>query len=268
MGQISSLTSIIQGYRNQLKTLESALPDNPSAEQLANLKITQTPIYAAINTSEQQLRSLNENIKSGKIASSNSVKGQNNGINTTRVYEENEKVVNTIYLTTVAKGNTNFTATQSSQLWSIASQCPLEGGSAVFKARSLYILIDAIAVFNDDDICSAAGLVLLQRPDQEITTNKKHEVAIADNITSSLMQWSVVPNPASTQVTVTYQAEDIQAKSVHLYDLAGQKVNEINFVQNVYSTRLDVTNLSSGIYWIELVLFDGTTKIQKISIIK
>ncbi len=45
------------------------------------------------------------------------------------------KMVNEIYLSTVAKGITIFNSTQITQLSNIAHQCPLTGGRAVYRAR-------------------------------------------------------------------------------------------------------------------------------------
>ncbi|MCB0849673.1 MAG: hypothetical protein KDC20_07975, partial [Bacteroidetes bacterium] len=60
-----------------------------------------------------------------------------------------QKMINEIYLSTVAKDVLEFTNDQIQDLYAIASQCPLAGGQAVYRARSLYALADKNTFFNN-----------------------------------------------------------------------------------------------------------------------
>ena len=49
------------------------------------------------------------------------------------------------------------TTTQAANIAVIANQCPLEGGIAVYFARSLYALIDDSRAYDDDRACQPAS---------------------------------------------------------------------------------------------------------------
>jgi hypothetical protein len=66
----------------------------------------------------------------------------NNGILPTNSQEINEQSVNEIYLQKVALGNTNFTNTELQRLYDVAVLCPDMDGNAVYRARSIYALIE------------------------------------------------------------------------------------------------------------------------------
>ena len=70
-----------------------------------------------------------------------SVKAANATVGTSETIEQNEKQVNNVYLSTIAKSIDGFTADQVSALFDIANQCPMVGGNAVYRARALYALI-------------------------------------------------------------------------------------------------------------------------------
>ena len=71
-----------------------------------------------------------------------------------------QKMINEIYLSTVAKDVLEFTNDQIQDLYAIASQCTLAGGQAVYRARSLYALADKNTFFNNFTVCEAAGYAM------------------------------------------------------------------------------------------------------------
>ncbi|MCB0581204.1 MAG: hypothetical protein KDD10_18075 [Phaeodactylibacter sp.] len=75
----------------------------------------------------------------------------NSAISASEVFEVTEQDVNALFLETVAIGTDTFTETQITALLAIADQCPLAGGDAVFKARSLYSLIDPLVKYEDEE---------------------------------------------------------------------------------------------------------------------
>ncbi|MCB9267836.1 MAG: right-handed parallel beta-helix repeat-containing protein, partial [Lewinellaceae bacterium] len=79
----------------------------------------------------------------------------NTAISASEVFEVNEQDVNALFLETVAIGVDTFTEAQITALWAFANQCPLSGGDAVFKARSLYSLIDPLVKYEDEELCSS-----------------------------------------------------------------------------------------------------------------
>ena len=127
-------------------------------------------------------------------------------ITTNELIETNEKDVNDVYLATVGKDVDEFTATQTDDLFSIANQCPMVGGNAVFKARSLYSLIDAAQVFDDPLLCLPYGIIVKSLMEQ-------HTNAV-----------SIVPNPAADEATLVLLQQLDEPVGLIIFDAVGAAV--------------------------------------------
>lgn len=119
-----------------------------------------------------------------KVLTADSVQTANAVIGSSELIEANEKAVNDIYLATTGKDVDGFTGTQAADLFAIANQCPMLGGNAVFKARSLYWLIDDSYAFDDQLICLPFGIVVKNVVEQQANAV------------------SIVPNPANDEATL------------------------------------------------------------------
>ena len=86
--------------------------------------------------------------------------GQNDLINSSETYEQNEHIVNNIFLSCIATENPENINQYTDRLFNVAQQCPLSGGPAVYRARSLYMLIDPDMEYMDDLICIQNGWML------------------------------------------------------------------------------------------------------------
>src|SRR5690606_34241710 len=127
---------------------------------------------AAYNISALQLAT------DDKVLSAEYVRSANEAIGTSEVIEYNQKQVTDIYLNTIGKDVDDFTSSQASELLNIANQCPMVGGNAVYRARSLYSLIDDEVDFDDQLLCLQAGIIVK---------------SLMDNASLNLQ---LVPNPA------------------------------------------------------------------------
>lgn len=88
----------------------------PTKAQLLDLKMVKDLIYSQISLTENQILSLYSNVKSEKTIEAEGIKNTNNLINAVENYDENDKIIHDIYLSTVARDDYNFTATQAMQL--------------------------------------------------------------------------------------------------------------------------------------------------------
>ncbi|MBT8196460.1 MAG: T9SS type A sorting domain-containing protein, partial [Bacteroidia bacterium] len=155
----------------------------------------------------------------------------NNGAPATETIELNEQSINEVYLNTIAEGKYSFEPTEESTLLSIANQCPLSGGAAVFTARSLYFLIDPNMIYDDRNLCLQQGIILREQKDK------------TPNI------FSVYPNPANNIVNVVYTLNENDNAKFVLYDNLGRQLFEKNLNNNNTQLQLDVSNINSGIYF-------------------
>jgi hypothetical protein len=136
--------------------------------------------------------------------------GGNAALAATVQIEDNEKKVNEIYLATVAKDVFEFTTDQMQELYAIASQCPLAGGQAVYRARSLYSLADKNTFFNNFAICEAAGYAM-RKPE-------KTKSKLGAN------QIKIYPNPANESATLEYNLPGVDEVQLTLMGITGQLI--------------------------------------------
>lgn len=143
---------LLQQYTFAIENVQDSIAILDSLQQ-----ITPFPSYANqrevyIQQLEQQHQTaLNYTIGlyNDAIASSQAALVNNSSIATNFIVEQNEKLFNELYLQTVAIGNTDFSASQKQQLESLVYQCPADGGAVIYRARSLYQLIETKAFAND-----------------------------------------------------------------------------------------------------------------------
>jgi len=85
----------------------------------------------------------------------------------------------------------------------LATQCPIAGGPAVYRSRAMYVLIDPMMSYNDENTCLQAGYLF--RNSRNITSKSK-----------------LYPNPASNEVTIVYNTE--KDAIFEIIDLVGRIV--------------------------------------------
>jgi len=178
------------------------------------------------------------------------------GVVTQAEFEEYDRVVSQIYLSTVAQGTFSFSSFDSTSLYSIASLCPALGGKAVYKARSLYALLNDSLYFDDDSLCVSQSVMFRQ-------SNPTANVNLAIDFAK------VYPNPTSNIVFIEFKDMPESRVIFKLRDNMGRLIehkvlnNQINTINLIES----ITN--SGLYLYELI-DDKTGRRQtgKISFIK
>jgi hypothetical protein len=218
----------IQNTQNELRV---------ELEGVENVLIANPANVTAINRRKQilgerywqfkQQWDLLENIKSqtqGIIAQAEQL---NNSIATENIIEANEKSINAIYLQTLAKDNYVLSANQQSIVTAIASQCPLIGGSAVSKARTLYTLY-ATANFNDDALCGFAVVAKTQA-----NTTKKPQATKNEQVL-------IYPNP--TQGILYIQINNDNVSELIIRDISGRILKQANFNSQVEISTEDIPN--------------------------
>jgi len=161
----------IRHYVAVLKTLDSLYTlatTNEDSTVLENQMIATSTILEESNASIvyeiNQLRSH----KSPLIALAQLI---NNGVSENGLLYSNLVSVNGIYLRTIAIGVDTLTNGQKDTLLYISNQCPLDGGKAVYMARSLYNLYAPLDI-NDDSICVPPVLPIIFSNSHQATDSK------------------------------------------------------------------------------------------------
>ena len=161
----------------------------------------------------------------------------NDGITTSTQIEQNEKLVNEIYLSTIAKDVNIFTVAQAAELLSIAEQCPMAGGNAVFRARGMYSLINDEQEYNDPAACLPFGFIV--RSVHQYGTNSVQ----------------IMPNPADGEVTLTYALPEGAIGTFVLMDATGREVRRYELGTAMNRLVFSTIGLNAGPY--HFLMFSG-----------
>lgn len=185
-----------------------------------------------------------------KVLTAEAVKQANAAIGTSALIEANEKAVTEIRMATIGKDVDGFTADQTQSLYEIANQCPLSGGNAVFKARALYQLIDANAVYDDATLCLHDGYVIKSRT--------------IEAIASAL----VVPNPAVDEATLLFSEEQKEVMTFVVFDALGAEVMSLTVPAGAVRFAFSTSGLAPALYHYQVRGPSGNLCSGKLTIVR
>ena len=137
-------------------------------------------------------------------------------------------------------------------VWGVfANQCPLIGGAAVFKARTLLFFIEGYHVYNDMALCNLVGINYREKATQITTSNFK-----------------VYPNPTSQNVIVEYQITNDCDATFTFYNTIGQPVIIQSLSAKQNQVTIDLSKLAASMYHYKINCDDAILNFGKITIIK
>jgi hypothetical protein len=144
--------------------------------------------------------------------------------------EINEKAINEIYLDVLLNDKTALTESQQRTVTDIANQCPKVGGDAVFKARTLYQMIESKLFIDDDKNCEQMTSLV----NNDIETIKAN---------APTKDFGVYPNPAK---------DFIQLETKNLTEngewLIANSLGKVVIRYQNARVNADIKDLPTGIY--------------------
>ncbi len=180
----------------------------PSQQKLLAAKLaTETAINNQAATFLEEAATT-EAIESSKTLYIDEAGLLNSNIYTDFPYKQASQNIYEIYLNTVARGIGSFSSDQLATIQMYANSCPLARGDIVFKARSLWAMIDPVAVYNDDALCDLVGINRSSRKETKSESNNL---------------FTIYPNPANDFITLAFNAEVIESR-LYIYALSGQLI--------------------------------------------
>ncbi len=186
----------------------------------------------AIRQNMESVMTYNRNVfniaDSSLVLTADNIRMVNESIYTSETIEVNEQVVNEIYLSILGQDQIQFSEDVIDQLEIIAEQCPLAGGNAVFKARSILSLINDELVYDDINICLQAGIILRQIPKKPTA--------------------HLYPNPANSSVTLVYELPENTEAEFQLFNSMGQHQLSFELIQGNTTLTFSTGSLKPGIY--------------------
>jgi len=127
-----------------------------------------------------------------------------------------------------------FDSTQRQTIETIAAMCPLEGGVAVYKARSLLYLYNDTIWFDDETLCTL--------PSARLAEKEQPTVPQQDGM-------KVYPNPNCGQFTVEFSSA--APRSISLYNILGQRVYSVRTNEQLLNLDISFTPISPGLLLLE-----------------
>lgn len=159
----------------------------------------------------------------------------------TMLYQSNEKVVNAIFISTIAQKQP-ISSSNISTLENIAGQCPLEGGDGVIAARNLLETIDTSARFyNDAILCQS-----FTRPTSFSKTLNNNEVSFV-----------VRPNPANDRLILEYSLMQESTYQFSMVDLQGKLLFEQSIPGGTHTIPISLPLIPNGLYLYRISNLEG-----------
>ena len=201
--------------------------------------------YNIVQNTSQLLNQNNADlalVKTAKENRSDILNADNATISSSKVYEENEKQINNIYFQMIYKEHLDMLPNFSSQIVSIANQCPLSGGPAVYKARTLAALIDPDLRYDDQLACSQAGISWRH-------SQQKQESA-----------FTIYPNPAFESATIKYNI--LADSKLEVFNKIGELTLFKSLSKDSNEEKMDLSEFKNGVYTCKLIQANHVDVIQ------
>jgi len=141
-----------------------------------------------------------------------------------------------------------LTPAQKTYVNSISQLCPLDMGEGVYIARSLRSIYENVS-YDRIEECAPAR-VTPRSSGNTLTENKL----------------IVHPNPASTELTITFFIQPQENGLISISDLSGRLIEEYGIADSDISLKLDVSDFFPGIYILKYLSESGVAITEKLVI--
>ena len=174
----------------------------------------------------------------------------NGGVFTTEIPQVNSQFINEVSLQYEQQGVVAIESYYPS-LMVLANQCPYQGGNAVYRARYFISLINDSLEYNDDLNCLGAGIW-------------------RNSNTSNVMQlgMNVIPNPTSGNFKLAFSSPLKEKFQLLIVDVNGKDVLKSTITIDGREFEINVGNLISGIYQVQLIGDNSGVFNERLTILK
>jgi PKD repeat protein len=254
----------IEDIQTDIKILESQIyPDMPETTLLA-VKAQINTLNDLLKTAVTDKESMTTGIESAKATEISALIPENNLVVASEIFEINEKTVNSVLFDILSSALEYPTQEQIDVLIPIANQCPLSGGKAVLKARSLLSIVNDLT-YDDDDICEQAGVSYLtatESNNQDMNNGQSISFEKLINV-DSMLYLELFPVPSDEKLVV---ACNIMIDHISIRDMLGRIVIVKNIISSDDFIEIDVSDLIAGIYTCDISI-RGKGSVKRVIII-
>jgi hypothetical protein len=226
--------------------LYDTIPDSDSldiVEENVNLK---SSLYSIIE-SDHQLMTILDSLSTFYA---DSILTLNSVISVSNTIEENQKIINEIYYSTISRGIFEFDSAQTANIFEIATQCPESGGKAVPIAQAIYRLIVDTVTFANDTNCGGASPRLAK--------------VIKEKGGNSY----IYPNPTSNSATLKFSLSEKQNGWFVIYDVLSREIERFHLEYNMTEYEFKCANLYSGLYFYSITSEEKIVDYGKFNVLK
>lgn len=254
IAQLQANLEMTEEKLDSLLLIDELLPDADSLE-LVVLQNDKNRLLNTLHELTEDNRKISEQLLDFISDEAGKLRAQNDSITVTEIYEANEKGVNDLYLSWLSTALGALDSIEMASLQSIAEQCPIEGGSAVYRARAFWAaLTREYVTYNDSLLCVPAELLTV-RPDNSVQLQTaKNEAGLR-----------IFPNPAQTEINIVWDASTEASGSLAVYDVFGRQVLLRTLAAGTDVYNLKVAELPEGLY-IFRIRFQSWDAVRKIVI--
>ena len=241
---IDSLTQIV--LKTQNEELITLFKQYVALEELVftngyDIASTLTEMQSLLNniyTKKESIESIKLNASAQKEVKIQDSKFKNSAVVSDKEMEIMERTINKIYYNFLNYDFVTFSNSEIQTIDSISFICPLIGGAAVLKARSLQAVYNDSIFYDDKELCNAQGIYY------RLSKTEK-DTSVEENLI-------VFPNPANEWININLTSCIKENYSVVLSDILGKIVLTKDNLSNNTQLDLSKANLSNGYYFITL----------------
>ncbi len=178
-------------------------------------------------------------------------KAKNNIAPVNNDIEQTHHDFNQLYLSGITNG-TDYAALET-----IANLCAYKYGNAVYQARALVNIVTYGNRDFEEDCENGEGSRIGN------FTEEDNSISVAENIQAHLF-----PNPNNGNFTLSYDLKQMQEVNIQIIDITG-KVVYLNTIDNLNNlVQINIQDLHSGMYFIQLLNKDNLLWTDKVMISK
>ncbi|MBX2928767.1 MAG: T9SS type A sorting domain-containing protein, partial [Saprospiraceae bacterium] len=252
--QLQANLRLAEEKLDSIVIIDDLLPEADSIETIT-LWDERAALINALFDLDEDSRGVIEDIREYISDEAGKLRSQNDSITVTEVYEFNEKELNDVYLSWLSTGFGVLDSVQLNTLQSIAEQCPIEGGNAVYRARAfLAAVTQNYVLYNDSLLCTPAELLAVHPDNGPLVQPAKDETSCR-----------VYPNPARDEVNIVWNTPSDNPGMLQIFDVFGRQIHQQALDAGTVTHTLKVGDFPEGLY-IFRMRFYGWDAIRKIVI--
>lgn len=225
----------------------AAYPNATPAEQAAMLEDLRDLTTQMLEI-EEDISDLSDQEQGDYDERLNDLLTLNNALNTSEIWETEEKNINDLFFRYCTGLIETFTPSQQNQIVALAEECPQFYGAGVYKARFLREQTEGFSRHYFENHCVGEER--------------------SDKIQGGEQSFDILPNPASDRVLVRLPKDFLQGSSITVQNLEGRSVLVRNCPAGSREQILDLFDAQPGIYWLTVKAENATPLTAKLVIIR